>query len=92
MSGFCFSKSATSSFHSLCRAGELAGGAQSTLIVTCPFAAPPVPDALPVPDELPLEHAAAATRTAVAASARGAECLRYLRSVMAGSFRNETNE
>ena len=86
MSGFCFSKSATSSFHSLCRADALAGGAQLTLIVTCPFAE------LPVPDEVPLEHAAAPTRTAVAASARGAERLSYLRSVMAGSFRNETNE
>jgi hypothetical protein len=36
MVGFCFSKIATSSFHSLCCCGALAGGAQSTLIVTWP--------------------------------------------------------
>ena len=52
------------------------------LIVTGPFAE------LAVPGELPLEHAAAASRTVVAASAREAGRLRCLRSVMAGSFRN----
>jgi hypothetical protein len=58
MVGFCFSKSATSSFHSLCCSGELAGGAQSTLIVTWP------PLAEPGAAEL-LEHAAApSTRAA----------------------------
>src|SRR5580658_4396759 len=38
MLGFAFSEVATSSFHSLCCSGELAGGAQSTLIVTWPLA------------------------------------------------------
>ena len=52
------------------------------LIVTGPLAE------LAVPDELLLEHAAAASRTVVAASAREAGRLRCLRSVMAGSFRN----
>ena len=36
MFGLAFSKIATSSVHSLCCTGELAGGAQSTLMVTWP--------------------------------------------------------
>src|ERR1035437_7732759 len=52
MVGFCFSKIATSSFHSLCCCGALAGGAQSTLIVTWPPLAELLAAGL-------LEHAAA---------------------------------
>jgi hypothetical protein len=59
MSGFCFWNVPTSSSHSLCWAGELDGGAQSTLIVTLPPAA-----------ELAgvLEHAAAASPRAATAA------------------------
>ncbi len=54
MFGFCFSKMATSASHSLCCTGELAGGAQSTLIVTWPPLLPPLAAGL-------LEQAAAAS-------------------------------
>src|SRR5579872_554235 len=50
---FCFSKVATSSFHSLYCAGEEDGGAQSTLIETGPVAA--LPELLGL--LLELEHA-----------------------------------
>jgi hypothetical protein len=42
MLGFCFSKVATSSFHSLYWTGEVLGGAQLMLIVTWP-PWPPLP-------------------------------------------------
>ena len=58
--GFCFSKIATSSFHSLYCFGELVGGAQLMVMVTSP-----PPDELAA---LPLEQAAAASPRAVTAT------------------------